>query len=156
MSARRTPGRLRSGYALPPSAWLPHPPRGSILLSPGGSIHLSLDTRVDRNDGERQSAGLGPRGQAGAEVGWCGQLLASWAYRVHPCSPNAGDTCGFLHGRAPRNNRSWDLGPIRSQRSVIPGTNFGTNLVPIHVADPHTNRRRSSIAGATRMPSGVR
>ena len=46
MSPRHEPGRLRSGYALPPSAWLNHHPGGQEFCRQGGSIHLSLDSVV--------------------------------------------------------------------------------------------------------------
>ncbi len=47
MSPRHEPGRLRSGYAPPPSAWLNHHKGGQEFCRQGGSIHLSLDTYND-------------------------------------------------------------------------------------------------------------
>ena len=45
MSPRHEPGRLRSGYALPPSAWLnDHHLGGQEFCRHGGSRLLSLDS----------------------------------------------------------------------------------------------------------------
>jgi len=44
MNRNQMPGRLRSGSALPPSAWLTnHHQGGQEFCRKGGSIHLSLD-----------------------------------------------------------------------------------------------------------------
>jgi hypothetical protein len=43
-----------------------------------------------------------------------------------------------------------------SAAQALPAASRHPTIPRAVLADPHTNRRRSSIAGATRMPSGVR